>query len=89
MYIRKDKDELLYGDNSYVISEFVDVAKDTANLIYNKFNNEYGSWDNYLVILVGGGHKLFNKLVSEKISNQLELDETERFFANAIGFALQ
>lgn len=89
VYIRKDKDELLYGDNSYVISEFVDVAKDTANLIYNKFNNEYGSWDNYLVILVGGGHKLFNKLVSEKISNQLELDETERFFANAIGFALQ
>ena len=42
-----------------------------------------------MVIVVGGGHKLFNKLVGNKISNQLELPDRDRFFANAIGFALQ
>lgn len=88
-YIRKDKNELLYGDATYKIDEYIDAAKDTANLIYNKFTNEYGSLDNYMVIVVGGGHKLFNKLVGDKISNQLELSDRDRFFANAIGFALQ
>lgn len=89
VYIRRDKDELLYGDTTYKISEHIDIAKDTANLIYNKFTNQYGSLDNYMVILVGGGHKLFNKLIGDKISNQLEISNTDRFYANVIGFALQ
>lgn len=88
-YIRRNKDEILYGNNSYSIGQFVHVAKDTANLIYNRLTNEYGSLDNYCIILTGGGYKLFNKLVSDKISNQLHFSETDRFYANAIGFALQ
>lgn len=88
-YIRKDKDELLHGNDIYRISEHIDAAKDTANLIYNKFVNVYGSLDSYLVVLVGGGYKLFDKMVGDKISNQLQLSEVDRFYANAIGFALQ
>lgn len=89
VYIRKNRDEILYGDTTYKISEHMDVAKDIANLIYNQFTNQYGSLDNYMVILVGGGYKLFNKLIGDKISNQLDLPDTERFYANAIGFSLQ
>lgn len=88
-YIRKDKDELLHGNNIYKISEHIEVAKDTVNLICNKFTNVYGSLDNYSVLVVGGGAKLFNLLAYDKISNSLEISDTDMFYANAIGFALQ
>ncbi len=88
-YIRKDRDELLHGNQTYKISEHIGVSRDVANLIYNKLTNTYGSLDNYLVITVGGGAKLFNILVGDKISNKLEISDTDMFYANAIGFALQ
>lgn len=88
-YIRKNIDTVEFANFTYNINEHISSAKDSADLIFSRLENEYGSLDKYEVILVGGGSKLFNMLMSDKINKKLNLEEEIMYYSNAIGFALQ
>ena len=88
-YIRKDINRVEFGDFVYDIIEYIPSAKATASLIFSRLENEYGSLDKYELVLVGGGAKLFNALMDDKINKKIELDENFKLYANALGFALQ
>ena len=88
-YIRKDINKVEFANFTYNISEHISSARDSASLIFSRLENEYGSLDKFEIVLVGGGSKLFNILMNDKINKNMELDDNFKLYANALGFALQ
>ncbi|WP_455539536.1 hypothetical protein [Terrisporobacter sp.] len=82
-------EKILYGGYSYEINDYINAASDSADLIINQLTDKFGSLDNYELILLGGGHKLFNKLKSDKIKHQTNICDADRFYANALGYSMQ
>lgn len=78
-----------YKDREYKLEEYIGTIKPTTDAMLNKITNKFGQLDRYAVVGVGGGYKVFNRMIKEQISNEIKIKEDKQFYANAIGYLAQ
>ncbi|GAA0103241.1 hypothetical protein UT300012_39580 [Paraclostridium bifermentans] len=86
---KNDLDVIEYKDSEYKLADYIGTIKPTTDDMINKITNKFGQLDRYAVIGVGGGYKVFHRMVADKISNEIKMPSDKQFYANAIGYLAQ
>lgn len=86
---KNDLEIIEYKDEEYRLSDYINVLDSTCNDIVNKITNKFGQLDRYVIVGIGGGYKVFNKIIKDKISNEIKIKKDKQFYANAIGYLAQ
>lgn len=78
-----------YKGENHDVRKYMHLIKPTIESVVNNLDTKYGDLNNYQIIPVGGGAKLFTELAKDKISDLYEVDSEEGFYANAEGYLEQ
>lgn len=78
-----------YKDEEYRLSDYIDILKPTTDNMINKITNKFGQLDRYVIVGLGGGYKIFNRMTKQYISNEIKIKNNKEFYANAIGYLAQ
>lgn len=87
--IRAERETFKYRNVEYKISDYINSIETTVDNIMNNIDNKYEGLDKYQIVFVGGAAKLFKIHASKKVANEFELNEDQRFYANAEGYLEQ
>lgn len=87
--LKNNLNNIEYKDKDYKLEDYIDIIKPTTDAMLNKITNKFGQLDRYVVIGVGGGYKVFNRMIKDHISNEIKIKEDKQFYANAIGYLAQ
>lgn len=87
--LKNNLDVIEYKNKEYKLEDYIGTIKATTDTMLNKITNKFGQLDRYVVIGVGGGYKVFNKMIKNEISNEIKIKDDKQFYANAIGYLAQ
>lgn len=87
--IRANKETFRHAGKDHNINDYLPVIENSIDSVMNNLSNEYKGLDQFQIALVGGGAKLLNKYAHKHISDNFELDDEKRFYANAEGYLEQ
>lgn len=87
--LKNNLGKIEYQGKNYNIEEYFKALNPSIKDAMNKITNKYGTLDKYIVVGMGGGYKTFHKMINDKINKEVEIDEDDQFYANALGYLEQ
>lgn len=87
--LKNNLDIIEYKNENYKLNDYIDAIIPTTDNMLNKITNKFGQLDRYVIVGVGGGYKTFNKMINDKISNEIKIKDDKQFYANVIGYLAQ